>query len=399
MMGVTGSIDELTGPAEAFVDEASMAAGPSLPADTLGDAVLLWESSRWNRRSPLVDGLVQELAGITQAVLEDQALSRFEDREITSAALSLGPLRQMRPQQQPPKNLGELVANRFSPRDGFFGNPLYTALIAIGLRQAGVQTAVDEGISRYLRDAVERSPDPKVRFFLGRALAEGKDTEALRLNASHASRELQKADLRFEDEVFLVVAAWDGEAGPDRSAVERVKSRSVALLNGFRDFAIAQEGGAIPPEFGRGSRVRVSKFLLAGIIELLGLAHRDLVVLSRSEIRQETGVRAGLIQGLVSLACLCGSAALVYASLFLPVGAAPPRLTVSTAEVTLAGALDVAGILLLAFAGISILYDTGWHGYPPRLVKKNLWKRIRDPLLIILIPVAAVAVSVLRPFI
>jgi len=184
--------------------------------DQLGDSIYLYFLTRNKIESPAMDNLIDWMNSHVENVLNQRQLSRFVDRQVTSALLGYHSL----------KSTGRLrtevdvdgvadLLSEFMSNDSFFENLTYSTLILLSLSEEKNKISSFNRVLDWIRKSVQREAlfnDAKNLVFVSMLLDATNSHDELKALVRACLERVSKNVERFDDRIYYAWVLWNYRA-------------------------------------------------------------------------------------------------------------------------------------------------------------------------------------------
>jgi hypothetical protein len=261
---------------KAIIDKAIEAGfEEGMERDQLGDSIYLFFLTRNNIESPRIDNLIDWMNSHVENILNQRHLSRFVDRQITSALLgyySLKLIGRLRTKVDIDK-VDELLS-KFTTDDSFFNNFTYSVLILLSLSEERNNIHLFNRVLDWVKKSVQRGAffnDAKNLVFTSMLLHTMNAHDELKALVETCLERVSKNIERFDEKIYYAWVLWNYRAiVEDRDLSKIIEVTKTALENVVTTLGEEMVDSSIMEMYGFDTKPEgLSKILLGTSLDLL----------------------------------------------------------------------------------------------------------------------------------
>ena len=243
------------------------------PRDPLGFSIYTFFLLKNKVASPALDNLIDWMNSWIDIIINKEELSRFVDREVTSALLGYYALKTngLFKTSVDQSKLIKLLSSSISD-NLYFGNLTYSILILLSLADKRYELPFFDRIIQRIKDNIEGRTiinDAKNLVFASLLLEKLKERSSLNKLVEICFRKIAEGNIRFDDRIYYAWVVWNNR---------KAREKDLPVIRNFVEDAL-KNALIIPNEkevdesvkeiYGVETKVGVSRILLATSLDLL----------------------------------------------------------------------------------------------------------------------------------
>ena len=243
------------------------------PRDPLGFSIYAFFLLKNKVASPALDNMIDWINSWIDIIINKEELSRFVDREITSAlfgyyALKTNGLLKISVSEN---KLIKLLSSSISD-NLYFGNLTYSILILLSLTDKRYELPFFDRIIERIKDNIEGRTiinDAKNLVFTSLLLEKLKERSSLNKLVDICFRKIAESDVRFDDRIYYSWVVWNYRKAMEKDLPTIRNFVEDTLKNSFSVFEEKEIDDSIKEVYGIETKVGISRIMLATYLDLL----------------------------------------------------------------------------------------------------------------------------------
>ncbi|MGB9614050.1 MAG: hypothetical protein ACPL3B_00915 [Fervidobacterium sp.] len=243
------------------------------PRDPLGFSIYAFFLLKNKVASPALDNMIDWINSWIDIIINKEELSRFVDREITSAlfgyyALKTNGLLKISVSEN---KLIKLLSSSISD-NLYFGNLTYSILILLSLTDKRSELPFFDRIIERIKDNIEGRTiinDAKNLVFTSLLLEKLKERSSLNKLVDICFRKIAESDVRFDDRIYYSWVVWNYRKAMEKDLPTIRNFVEDTLKNSFSVFEEKEIDDSIKEVYGIETKVGISRIMLATYLDLL----------------------------------------------------------------------------------------------------------------------------------
>jgi hypothetical protein len=259
--------------------EEDLASVHHLQTDPLSTSVYLFFIARNKIQTTYIDNLIDWANTWVKAILSDGRLTKFVDRDITSALLDYYSLRQLNRLRVEVEPSGiESVLQKFFSHNRFFESITHTCLILISLINHkgeinSYESCLDEVIKAIKEPEILN--DPKNMVFAALLLELNSELEQLRGLCSYALSAMENPDVQFSDKIYFTWLLWTYRDFIDKGHAARIRTFTAEVVEGLKWTLSQPITSEVDAVYGVDHGTKISKVQMSISLDLICAFNRE----------------------------------------------------------------------------------------------------------------------------